>query len=97
MLLKTFNVSNLMSLTNETKLIEWHETCNVNVDQMQVSVIIKNVGIMINADVNVKSRLIMEDVIKDLFGTKVIVNVSVINHVILENIQIMQIVRIEND
>ena len=53
---------------------------------MQVFVIINKDGIMINADVNAKNWLIMEDVIKDLFGILVIGNVSVINHVMLENI-----------
>ena len=53
---------------------------------MQVFVIINNDGIIINADVNGKNCLIMEDMIKDLFRILVIVNVSVINHVILENI-----------
>ena len=46
---------------------------------MQVFVIINNVGIMINADVNVKNWLI-----KDFFGILAIVNV--INHMMLENI-----------
>ena len=45
-------VFNLMSRTNETRYIEWHET--VNVDQMQVLVIINKDGITINADVHVK-------------------------------------------
>ena len=63
---------------------------NVNVDQMQVFVIINNDGIIINADVNGKNCFIMEDMIKDLFRILVIVNVSVINHVILENIQIIK-------
>ena len=51
---------------------------------MQVFVIIKNVGIMINADVNAKNWPIMEDVIKNLFGILVIMNM--INHVMLESI-----------
>ena len=32
--------------------IKWNETCKVNVDQIQVFVIINNVGIMINVYVN---------------------------------------------
>ena len=52
---------------------------NVNVDQAQVFVIINNVGIMINADVNVKNCLTKEYVIKNLFGILAIVNVNVIN------------------
>ena len=54
---------------------------NVNVDQMQVFVITKKDGIMINGDVNTKKELIEEYVIKDLFGILVIVNV--INYTIL--------------
>ena len=45
---------------------------------MQLFVIIKNVGIKINVDANVKNYLIKEYVIKDLFGILVIVNVNVI-------------------
>ena len=59
---------------------------NVNVDQMQIFVIINNVGIKINVVVNVKNGLTKEYVIKDLFGILVIVNVRVLNHVMLENI-----------
>ena len=52
----------------------------VNVDYMQVFLIIKNVGIMIIADVNAKNNwLIKVDMIIDLFGILVYVNVSVIN------------------
>ena len=58
---------------------------DVNVDQMQVFVMINNVGMKANADVNANN------VIKGLFGILVIVNMNVINHVILENIQIMKI------
>ena len=54
----------------------------VNVDQIAVFVIIKNVGIMINVGVNAKNELIEECVIKDLFGILVVVGVNVINHVI---------------
>ena len=53
---------------------------------MQVFVKINKVEIMINADVNAKKWLIMEDVIKDLFGILVIAKVNVINHVMLANI-----------
>ena len=65
---------------------------NVNVDLMQVFLIINNVGIKINADLNVKNRLIKMCLTKDLFGILVIVSVNVINHVMLENIQIMKAV-----
>ena len=43
---------------------------------MQVFIMINNVGIMINADVNVKNWLTKVYVIKDLFGILATVNVS---------------------
>ena len=47
-----------MLRTDETRHIKWHETfVNVNVDLMKVFVITNNVGIMINADVNVNNWL----------------------------------------
>ena len=55
---------------------------NLNVYQMQVFVIVNNVGVMTN-------------VIKDLFGILAIDNVNVINHVMLENNQIIKIVNAE--
>ena len=45
----------VISRTNETKNIKWHETCKLNVDQMQLFVIMKSVGIKVNADANVKN------------------------------------------
>ena len=48
-------VFNLMSRSNETRQIKWHETCKCKCRWMQVFVIINNVGIMINADANVKN------------------------------------------
>ena len=48
---------------------------------MQVFTGINNVGIMKNEDVNAKNWLTKVDVIKDLFGIIVFVNVNVINHV----------------
>ena len=64
---------------------------NINLNQMQVFVMINNVGIMINADVNANDRLEKEDVTNDLFGILVNLNVNVINHVILDNIWIRKI------
>ena len=65
---------------------------NVNLDQMQVFVIVNNVGMMINADANAKNSLTNKYVIMDLFRIQVIVSVNVINRVMLENIQIMKTV-----
>ena len=70
---------------------------NVNVDQMQVFVITNNNGIKINIDVNVKNQLKKEDVIQHLFKILETMNVKVINHVILENIQIIKIVNAEKN
>ena len=48
-------VSNLMSRTNETRHIKWHETCKCKC-RLDASVYnINNVGTMVNADVNVKN------------------------------------------
>ena len=55
--IKDLNVKvfNLMSRTNETRFREWHETCKCKLNQMQLFVIINNVGIKINVDVNAKN------------------------------------------
>ena len=70
---------------------------HVDVDQIQVFRIINNVGIMINADVNVNSWLTKKDVMKDLYGIQVIVNVNVINLLIFDNIKIVKIVNLEKN
>ena len=62
---------------------------------MQEFVMIRNVGIMINADINPNNWLTKEHEINDLFGILVIVNINVINHVMLENIEVMKIVNVE--
>ena len=59
---------------------------SVNVDLTAVFVIINNVGMMINAGVNAKKRLIKAYAIKDLFGVLTIVSANVINPVILVSI-----------
>ena len=53
---------------------------------MQAFVIINNVGMIINAGVNAKNRLMKVYAIKDLFEILVIVSVNLINHVILVSI-----------
>ena len=50
---------------------------------------------MINADINANNWLTKEHEINDLFGILVIVNINVINHVMLENIEVMRIVNVE--
>ena len=63
---------------------------SVNVDLMQAFVIINNAGMMINAGMNAKYLLTKGYMMMDIFGILVIVNVNAINHVTLENIQIMK-------
>ena len=70
---------------------------NVNVDQMQVFVMMSNLGIMINVDVNVKNLLTKEDIIKNLFGILLFVNLNVINHVTQDSIQTIKIVNVEKN
>ena len=84
-----------MPKTNEKDTSNDMILLNVNVDLMQVLVTIKKGGIMINAEMNAKNGLVKEYVIKNLFVTLVIANVNMINHVMLENIQIMKIVSVE--
>ena len=57
-----------------------------NANLVQAFVIINKDGMKINADVNAKNWLKKGYVIKDLIGILAIVNGSVINHVMLENI-----------
>ena len=64
---------------------------------MQVFVIINKDRMKINADVNGKNWLTNEYATKDLIGILVIVNVNAINHVMLENIQIIKTVSVEKD
>ena len=56
---------------------------SANVDQMQAYVVIKNFGMMINVDANVKNLLIKVYVIENMFGILVISGVKVINHAML--------------
>ena len=64
---------------------------------MLVFAIINKDGIMINADVNALNQLVKEYLIKDLFGILVILNVNVINHLMLKNIQIIKILNVETN
>ena len=48
-------VFNLMSRTNETRHIKWHETCKCICTLDGIFVIINNAGTKTNADVNVKN------------------------------------------
>ena len=59
---------------------------HLNEDQLRVFVTLKNVGIIINAKVTEKNRSTKVGEMMDLFGILAYVNVSVINHMMLENI-----------
>ena len=48
-------VFNLMWKTNETRYIEWHETCKCECNLGLMFAIIRNVEIKTNADVNVRN------------------------------------------
>ena len=75
-----------MSRTNETRHIKWHETCKCKC-RLDASVCNnKQRWNNDNCRCELKNWLAKEYVIKDLFGIQVIVNVSVINYVMLENI-----------
>ena len=52
---KNINVNNLMSRINEIRNVSWDETCTCICRLHAILVIIKNVGIMINAYVNAKN------------------------------------------
>ena len=76
-------------IQNDMKIV------NVNIDQMQVFVMINSVEITVNANVNPGNYLAKVDVIIDFFAILVYANMNVINHVMLENIQIIKIVDVE--
>ena len=80
-------VLNLMSRTNETRHIEWHETCKC---KCKLDASVCNSKKRWNKD---KCRYECKELIgkgicdkRGLFGILVIANVHVINHVTLENI-----------
>ena len=83
-------VFNLMSRTNETRHVEWHKTCKC---KCRLDASVSNNKQHWNDD---KCRyeckeLIDKGVCENLFGILVNANVNVINHLMLENIWIMQI------
>ena len=61
---------------------------------MHVFVITNNFVVKINVDVNVKNSLAKEDATKNLFG---IIIVNVINHILLENVQVIKTVNVEKN
>ena len=86
--IKDLNVKafNLMSRTNETRFIEWYETCKY---KCRLDVIVCNNKQPWNKNkcrCECKELIDKEYVIKDLFGILVIVSVNVIKRVILVNI-----------
>ena len=82
-IVKNLNVKvfNLVLETNETRCIEWHETCTCKC-RFNCSVCDNkecNAGMIVNVAVNAKNWMIMACRIKDLSGVLVIVSVNVIN------------------
>ena len=83
-----------MAKTNETRHIEWHRTSKSNC-RLNASVC-KGKKRWNNDKCKCECKeLTEEDVKRDLHGILVIANVNVINHVMLENIYIMEIVNVE--
>ena len=68
---------------------------SANVGEMQVFVIINKDEMKINVDVNAKNCLTKEYVIKDLIVILAVANVDVINHAMMDNIQIIKTVIVE--
>ena len=80
--LKNSNVKvvNLMSRTNETRHIKWHETCDC---KCRLDAIVFNNKQRWNDD---KCSCECKELMEDIFGILVTANVNVINHVMLEKI-----------
>ena len=75
-----------MSRTNETRHIEWNETCKCKCRLDARVCNNKRRWNNENVDVNANNWLTKEYMIQDLFGILVIVNVNVINYMMSENI-----------
>ena len=93
---KNLNVKvfSVMSRTNETRPIKWHESCKCI---CRLNENICNNKQRWNKDkCRCKCKELIDKMyaIKDLFGTQVIVSVNAINHLILVNIQIIQIANV---
>ena len=83
----TVKVFNLMSRTIETKYIGWHKTCSWRCTLSARACDNKQIWKKDKGGCECKELIVIRvGVIKDLFGTLVIVIVNVINHVLLENI-----------
>ena len=75
--------------------MEWHETCKCKC-RLDARCNIKKYGINVNENINTKNWLITLRLIKNLCGEQVVnVTMIVINYVMLENIYIMKIVKLE--
>ena len=81
--IENIKVFNLVSRTNETRHIEWRETCKF---KCRLDLSVCNNKQRWSNYVNVKNCLTKPDAIMDLFRILVYVNTNVINHVTLENI-----------
>ena len=78
-------VFNLMSRTNETKNIKWHETCKC--EYRLDAIVCNNKQRWKKNKCRCECKELIDKVylIKDLFGIPVIANANVVNHVILVN------------
>ena len=86
---KNLNIKlfNLMSRTNETRYIQWHETCKC--ECILDAIVCNNKQRWDRNKCRCECKELIdktECVIKDLFGIQVIVNVNVIKGVVLVNI-----------
>ena len=77
-----------MSRFYETRDTSWHETCTC---RCRLHASVCNNKQRWNVDVHAKNWLTQVYVIKDLFEVLVIVNVSVLDQVMLENIRLWQL------
>ena len=86
-IVKDLNVKvfNLMSRTNETKNINWHETCKC--EYRLDAIVCNNKQRWKKNKCRCECKELIDKVylIKDLFGIPVIANANVVNHVILVN------------
>ena len=93
---KNINVKvfNLISRTNEVRHIKWHETCKCRC-RLDATVCNKQRWNNGKCSCECKDWLTKEYAIKDLFWILVTVNVNVINHVMLKNIETIKILNVE--
>ena len=89
-------VFHLISRTNETRHIKWHETCKCKC-RLDASVC-NNKQHWNNDKLRCKCKKLIDKGVcdKDIFGILVIVSAKLIIHVMLVNILIIKVVNVEN-